>query len=155
MTTYLFKVALTKVYDSSKRNSGVMLPVFVDTNLHVWTHLVATYNGSHLILFLDGVQHAVEKACNQPPCGDIMYSANQKDEFSTFNTCKIGRTAFTIGRTENSFSDIGIPHIGLLKHLRIMNLPIQAGASAMLYQRFAARLKFSAPSEFEYWVKVL
>ncbi len=159
MTTYLFKMALPKVYDSSKRDSGVMLPVFVEvqlvveTNLHVWTHLVATYNGSHLILFLDGVEKAVEKACNQPPCGDIMYSANQKDEFSTLNTCKIGRTAFTIGRTENSFSDIGMPHIGLLKHLRILNLPIQAGGSAMLYQRFAARLNFSALSDFEYWVK--
>ena len=150
LTTYFFRVALQPTDKSSK---SILPPSFVqvqhtaDTELFVWTHLVATYNGSHLAIHLDGVESALQMACHDPHCGDIHYSTGLG------RGCLAGSTTFTLGTVDVPFDNFKYPHQGLLRHIRILSMAVQGNGVAMLYQRMADQMKFTAPADFEYWVK--
>jgi len=154
-STYVFKVALQR--DSSTTAAP---PSFVELrhtaplHLFVWTHVVAAYNRSHLLLFVNGREAAVQEACADYPCGNIVYSYSQHEGSLS---CAPGQTALTVGTVHGSMQDAlkgyKYPHQGLLKHVRILSTAVSAPGVEMLYGIFAAQMKLVAPSPFEYWVK--
>jgi len=154
LSTYLFKVALQRHQNRSDGSMSIAAPAFVELTLTVetklleWHHIVGTYNGSHLVLFYDGIQAAVGKACDQPPCGNIVYTSSQ-----TEGGCMPRHTALTIGTMEQVDAGLRFPHQGLLKRVRISASIIEAPGAFMLYEQLAPKLSFYAPSEVEYWVK--
>ena len=154
-STYVFKVALQR--DSSTTAAP---PSFVELrhtaplHLFVWTHVVAAYNRSHLLLFVNGREAAVQEACADYPCGNIVYSYSQHEGSLS---CAPGQTALTVGTVHGSMQDAlkgyKYPHQGLLKHVRILSTAVSAPGVEMLHGIFAAQMKLVAPSPFEYWVK--
>ena len=160
VSTYVFKVALQKPGRSNESTATVAPPSFVELrhsaslDLFVWTHVIAVYNSSHLLLFVNGLEAAVQEACDDHPCGDIVYSYSQHVQP---HTCVPGETALTIGTVHGTLQEVlkgyKFPHQGLLKHVRILSAAVSAPGAALLHGIYAPQMKLVAPSKFEYWVK--
>ncbi|MGB1591917.1 MAG: beta-propeller fold lactonase family protein, partial [Promethearchaeia archaeon] len=152
-TTYMFKVSLPHMPGQSTAESPpifAQLQLATRTELYVWTHIVAAYNSSHLVFYLDGVEAAATQACGHPPCGNIVYSSNQR---YGPHGCIPGHTALTIGTVADPHDNYRYPHHGLIRHVRIAAVAVDAQSAGMLYRRLAAVMKSAIAPDFEYWVR--
>ena len=102
-----------------------------------WKHLVATYDGASLRLFLDGVIQ-VSKECSR--CGDIVY------RHSSSTNCSSQYAPFVLGRAVD-----GLSHSGPISSVRIFNANLTEEQVAALRKERVAGL--TEISQQYYWVR--
>jgi len=115
--------------------------------LGTWLHVVATYDGEEVRMYLDSFLMASSQACSNSPCGDILYPIST--EFLQCST----PTKFNIGTYDNVATGQKYPHFGAIKSVRIFDRPLESIEISNLFDTYAHELKASPITLAEHWVK--
>ena len=143
VTTFIFRISVGQ-NEIEDDGSFVTLITSRFTPSLKWIHLVATYNGTIVTLFLDGEVASRAVACSFPPCGDIHYP----DVQSTDGGCR-PHTPLTIGVYENPATGLRFPHYGAIKSVRILRSAISNAQARQLHQA----ISIPNISLSDYWVR--
>jgi hypothetical protein len=104
-----------------------------------WVHLIATYDGRSLSLYVNGEEAAVVSACAAPPCGAIAYPSATD-----------AATPLTIGGYHNVRMGSVSPHVGSLRMFRISREAISS-EDAIIAAKRHADLANSPVQQDVYW----
>ncbi|KAJ1478314.1 hypothetical protein T484DRAFT_1818061 [Baffinella frigidus] len=116
-----------------------------------WNHLVALYDGTNLTMYHNGVKLLEKPACENPPCGNIIYPA----AYHPGGQCIAGRTELRIGSYQNAKVNSNFAHVGSIKSVRILKRSLSPLEVRYLYNLHASQLiNATIPTE-EYWAKGL
>ena len=137
-----FQVALEKSTDGIPSTVSTE-PVPFSRN--AWTHLIATYDGSSLHLFVDGTHVASTPGCLYQSCGRIEYPSK----------CAPGETPLTIGAFENSRLGLSFIHHGAIKIASLIDRAVSQQEAKYMFDIYADSLRTSPLTTTEYWAKNL
>jgi len=112
-----------------------------------WNHLVASYDGSSIKIYVNGQLLGSEQACDSPPCGNILYPGDR------VNVGNCPPTPFTIGTYVNDAQKIFSPHMGAIQSMRVFKNALNSSQVRVLYFMHSGTLRKSAILENEYWVQ--
>jgi len=141
--TFSFQVALE---ESDNGIPSVLALGPLPLSRSIWRHVVASYDGAFLYLYLDGVLAASKRACSKQQCGKISYPSE---------CVRASETPFTIGTFENTRLALNFMHVGAIKTARVVRRAISPQEVEYLYAIHSAMLSASPLTETEYWVKDL
>ena len=102
--------------------------------LDSWTHIVATYNGFLMSLYLNGELVAEQDACARPPCGALIYplASGADDECCA-------DTQLALGSYRNGKLGQSSAHTGVMSHVRILKSALSPISCAEVYAASRAR----------------
>ena len=102
--------------------------------LDAWTHVIATYDGSLIRLFLNGELVKEEPACSELHCGDVVYPAS----YSLGDEC-CGESELTIGSYNNAKLGDRSMHVGVMSHVRIVKVALSRQQCAAIFASAQAK----------------
>jgi len=106
-------------------------------------HVVATYDGIDIALSINGEHVTMARACDSPPCGDILYPKIGDDEIQS-------TTPLVIGAYHNSRVGVSYAHVGAIKSVQIYQSVLTADTIRSRFDIHAKLLDYPVQMQ-EYW----